>query len=105
MLILLERHVKVKSNPTPRLFRYRGMHDGIVLDDMKIAIEEVTMGPRIRLFKSSFVGKMPQSALSKEQMGLLKQIGDSPLTLEEKNSMLRYLYFCSVSGGHVRFHT
>lgn len=47
---------------------------------------------------------MLQSALSKEQMGLLRQIGDSPLTLEEKNSMLRYLYFCSVRIEYAHFH-
>ncbi len=39
---------------------------------------------------------MPQGALSKEQMGLLRKIADSPLSAEEKNSLLRYLFFCSV---------
>ena len=29
-------------------------------------------------------------------MGLLREIADSELTLEEKNSLLRYLYFDSV---------
>ena len=42
------------------------------------------------------LGKAPQSALSKDQMGLLRDIADSELTLEEKNTLLRYLYFDSV---------
>ncbi|KAM7458441.1 hypothetical protein BLSTO_00793 [Blastocystis sp. subtype 1] len=57
------------------------------MDDLKTSIEEVIMGSR----------KMPQGALSKEQMGLLRKIADSPLSAEEKNSLLRYLFFCSAA--------
>ena len=42
------------------------------------------------------IGKAPQSVFSKEQTALLQAINESPLTVEEKNSLLRYLYFSAV---------
>ena len=68
----------------------------LVMDDLKTSIEEVIMGSRKTARDELWVGKMPQGALSKEQMGLLRKIADSPLSAEEKNSLLRYLFFCSV---------
>ena len=42
------------------------------------------------------VGKAPQSVLSKDQSSLLQAINVAPITLEEKNSLLRFLYFSTV---------
>ncbi|KAK8799268.1 hypothetical protein WA171_006015 [Blastocystis sp. BT1] len=57
-----------------------------IISSLRSRIDEVTLGDR----------KAPQSVFSKEQTALLQAINESPLSVEEKNSLLRYLYFSAV---------
>lgn len=72
--------------------------DFIVISSLLLSYREVTLGDRMELNRSTkSIGKAPQSVFSKEQTALLQAINESPLSVEEKNSLLRYLYFSAVS--------
>ncbi|KAK8808793.1 hypothetical protein WA538_002302 [Blastocystis sp. DL] len=57
-----------------------------LISALRSRIDEVLLGSR----------NAPQSVFSKEQTSLLETINKSPLSVEEKNSLLRYLFFTSV---------